>query len=53
MNLDKLPTLAPLPKGYKLEYSQDTASNNSMVCRIPDTDIWYIQTPVPIIKEED
>jgi len=39
----------PLPKEYKWEYSQDTATDMSMTCFIPDTDIWYIQTPVPVI----
>ena len=47
MDLKDFPGLMPLPKGYKWEYSQDTATNNSMVCVIPGTDIWYIQTAVP------
>ena len=52
MSLDRFPDLMPLPKEFKWEYSQDTACNNSMVCRFLGTDIWYMKTAVPIIEEE-
>ena len=47
MSLEEYPELMPLPKGYKWEYSQDTATDKSLVCYIPDANVWYIQTAVP------